>query len=216
MGQNRVWYKTQAREQGNAIGADWTDALVSMWFRNVFDQGWSRILNADAAYRVTKLEMTADADGIISIADVNTSLSPAVLYRVFSQQTVRNKRLAGVYETVLEPWITGDDIRFGGNAANSSVTFWCNSRPQNPEDYTTTPNTTLVDWPSGHEPVLVNHLAAMLLTKGAVQAADSAQILAVADQLYTDMIQDLMDRTTRHQQIVPSDNADEWSRGLVY
>lgn len=217
MGQNRVWYKTMAREQANAAESkDWTDAFVSMWFAFAFDDGWRRILNGDAAYRYTKLELAANTDGDVAISAVNAAITPSRMYRVLDRKVVRDKRLATITETVLEPTVAGNYLRFGPTAGSTTVTLWVNHIPENPESFTTNPNTTIVDWPAGFELVPVNHLAALLLTKGAIQSADAAQLFAVTDQLYTSMIQTLMDRTTNHQQIIPSDSAGEWGPGPVY
>lgn len=218
MAWNRVQYKEQARAQADAEdSARWTTDLVNFWFANVFDEGWRRILNGDAAYRYTKITtLSADADGLIQISAVNALISPARMYRVLDPTTVRDKRLAGPAEYVLEPYVTGDVIRFGPVGVGQP-TFWVNSLPQNPQSFTdASADMDDVTWPDGHELVLANHLAGMLLTKGGVQTPQAADILALTDVMYTTMIQALMDRTTRHQQVLPTDAADQWSGGMIY
>ena len=214
---NRVDFKLQGRVQADAENSSrWSTDTVDGLFRYVFDNGWRRILNGDCTYRYTAMDMTSDSDGIITLAAVNAVITPDRFNRVFDQRTVRDKGLTSPTQLVLNPRVTGSEIRFGPGGVGE-VKFWINQLPQNPEDYTgATADTVDVDWPDGHELVLQYHLAAMLLTKGAVEAGAAASLFAVVDSLYTEMIQALMDRSTQHQQIIPVDTADSWSGGMSW
>lgn len=112
---------------------------MANWLAWCFDDGWRRILNGNPTYRYVKLEMTADEDGYISIADVNVELTPAKMYRALDPVTVRNYRLCGPNDVILNPHVSGDVINFGGNAANQVVTFWVNTIPLNPQASVATP-----------------------------------------------------------------------------
>lgn len=74
-----------------------------------------------------------------------------------------------------------------------------------------------VVWPDGYEMVLAYHLAAMLLTKGAVETGAAADLFVIVDQLYTDMLQALMRPTTKRPTMGPSDDVNDWNAaGMNY
>jgi hypothetical protein len=213
---NRVQFKTTAREQADAENAPrWSDFLVNNWMRLAFNEGWRRILNADPAYRYTKLTVSPDADGFVALATVDTAITPSQRYRFLSERTVRQHRLATVTEVVFNPHVLGSNVRFGDAVLTSgNISAWVNHLPQNPEDFAgVTPDETAVTWPDGHELVLATHLAALLLTKGALESRAAADLFAVVDALYTEMIQSVMSRTTESPQIYAADSSDSWSGG---
>lgn len=213
MSWNRVQFKTEARAQADAENSKrWSDTTVDALFAYVFDEGWRRILNGNSSYRYTKLQLPANSDGLVTIAAVNTALSPDRFNRVLDPKQVRDFRLATPGNLVLMPYVSGSNINFGPAGGSTTVAFWVNHLPENPQNTGFT-NTEAVTWPDGHELVLSYHLAAMLLTKGAVESRAAADLFTVCDAMYTSMIQSLMDRTTAHQQVTPSDSALDWSTG---
>jgi hypothetical protein len=299
MSWNRGQYKEQGRVQADAENAArWTSTTVDSLFALVYDMGWRRILNADAAYRYTELTVTPDQNGLVALATIDAAIAPSRRYRILDQITVRNKKLTGPTQVVLNPTVMGDYVRYGVTGGSGPITTWVNHMPFNPQTLptlwgdvnadgvvtaddanqiarytvglpvtntaallqrgdvngtgvidvldaqqillyadglavtnptaaarlgTSVPNGSQIPndqvaviWPAGFELALVYHLAGMLLTKGSVEANAGSGLFAVADSLYTEMLQAIMDRTTQHQQIVPTDTADSWSAGMVY
>ena len=209
---NRVEYKLAGRVQADAENATrWDATTVNALFALVFDRGWSRVLDADACYRYTKLTVMPDTDGFVTLASINAQITPERLYRCIDQRTVRDRGLATVGDAVLDPIVLGTNVRFVNPTIRGSVSLWVNHMPQNPESFTgSTADTDSVTWIDGNELCLVYHLAAMLLTKGAVETGASAALFAVVDDLFSDMLQNLMRRTTKLAQFAATDNANDW------
>jgi len=213
---NRVEYKTAGRVQADAENsARWDTTTVNALFALTFDRGWRRILDADACYRYTKLSVTPDSDGFVTLASIEAQITPSRLYRCIDQRTVRNRGLATLGEVVLDPLVIGTNVRFVNPTITGTVSLWVNHMPQNPQAFTgDTADTDAVDWPDGEELVLAYYLAAMLLTKGAVESGAAGDLFQIVDQLFADMLQKLMRRTTHVGQFDATDNANDWNAGM--
>lgn len=216
MSWNRVEYKEQGRVLADAENAQrWTAFQVNAQFALVFDRGWRRILDADPLYRYTRLVVTPDSDGLVPLTTLTAAITPSQFHRVFDKRLILNSTLIDQSaEVVWNPSVIGSSVKYPVATAGTSLACWFNHWPENPQSYTTTPDAQAVNWPTGYELVLAYHLAAMLLSKGALEVGASAALLSYVDDLYTDMLQTLMRRTTAPATMGAPDDAASWSAGM--
>ncbi len=128
---NRVQYKLAGRVQADAENSSrWNDITVNSLFALTFDRAWRRVLDADACYRYTKLTVTPDSDGFVSLASINAQIAPDRFYRCIDQTTVRNRGLATLGEVVLDPLVIGENVRFVNPTISGNVSLWVNRMPQ--------------------------------------------------------------------------------------
>lgn len=215
---NRVQFKDQGRVAADAEdSARWTSTTVDAMFALVFDQAWRRVLAADPVYRYTELTVVPDSDGMVTLASIQAQLGSNRFFRCIDQRTVRDKGLATIGQVVLDPVVIGSNVRFMNPQVTGNVSLWVNHLPENPQSFTgSTADTDPVTWIDGEELCLAYLLGANLLTKGAVESGAAADLFAIADQMFTEMLQSIMRRTTRLAQFTPTDNANDWNAGMSW
>lgn len=226
---SRGTLRDDALRQADAFGARRWDATaggeVDRRISSIFDKVWRRILNANRFYRVAKRTPTSDATGRYLVSDLS---QPSDVAKPFDSL----QRLYRVLQVIVDGIIydEGSLIRYAVDEASNmgchwyqegtSITalplqpaktadaIWVNWIPQRPAALTA--DTEIVDFPDGHEEVLITLSAARLLMKGGAETQASIELKADVTEDYEELLQDVARFSTNPLTMQPTDRASEW------
>ncbi|MGJ0510186.1 MAG: hypothetical protein ACR652_24330 [Methylocystis sp.] len=234
MGLTRLVYRTRAQQMADASGSQRWDSTagaageIDQFLGDEFDRSWRRILNASPFYRVAQRTATSDATGRYAIADLtNTTTANAQqrLYRVLrvainnityqfqprSEQEFLAASLGlyrGYYWYLEGLFLTAMPI----SASTVATGIWVNYIPTRIDNLSA--DTITVDYPDGYERIISLRTAAAMLNKGGAEAEGARYLIAQADQLEAEMLQDLARVSIEPTRIAYPDSAADWGSSL--
>lgn len=206
-----------ARERADAVRSGrWSDTDLGVLLGSLHWREWAHILSANSHYRMHTLTVTPDSSGVIAKSDLNTAT--AWSYRVLNVKaggrylTPMAYRDApnpsdGVYGTQSIGWYEkGEGIQLSPVVTDSSeVTV--NYRPKRASALN---DGDTVDFPDGHEYILVYGLAGEMLLKGGAETEAANDMFRFQQTLREDMLQDIRRLSVRPTIIEAMDDASDW------
>jgi hypothetical protein len=199
----------------------WTDASLARTLGAVHVLEWGELLESCPAIRLQTLTVTRDASGRVLVSDLtspNIGDLRRVFYRVRDAEDAERRKFrvedyddapsrarAGSTARVVRR--EGDYLQFTPvEALDVVVTV----------NHTPTPANLLsaggveVEWPEGHENVLIYASAAIAMMKGGTETDPAAALNAVAAKFRTRMTQALTRTFGGPRRIKYTDTAGEW------
>lgn len=203
-----------ARERADAVRSGrWTDADLGVMLGALHWREWSHILSANNVYRMRTVSVTPDADGVIA----KSALSSATQFffriltlrdgtRFFRPIAYKDAPSPTTSVTTYGWYEKGEGIQLVPVAQNV-VDVTVNYRPTRAAALE---NTDIVDFPDGHEHVLVYGLAGELLLKGGAETEAANDMFNFARVLREDMLSDIRRLTVRPTMMEAMDDAADW------
>lgn len=203
-----------ARERADAVRSGrWTDADLGVMLEALHWREWSHILSANNVYRMRTVSVTPDADGVIA----KSALSSATQFffriltlrdgtRFFRPIAYKDAPSPTTSVTTYGWYEKGEGIQLVPVAQNV-VDVTVNYRPTRAAALE---NTDIVDFPDGHEHVLVYGLAGELLLKGGAETEAANDMFNFARVLREDMLSDIRRLTVRPTMMEAMDDAADW------
>lgn len=203
-----------ARERADAVRSGRsTDADLGVMLGALHWREWSHILSANNVYRMRTVSVTPDADGVIA----KSALSSATQFffriltlrdgtRFFRPIAYKDAPSPTTSVTTYGWYEKGEGIQLVPVAQNV-VDVTVNYRPTRAAALE---NTDIVDFPDGHEHVLVYGLAGELLLKGGAETEAANDMFNFARVLREDMLSDIRRLTVRPTMMEAMDDAADW------
>lgn len=222
----RTQLRTRALKRADADGSGRWDATaageVDQLGGIVFDREWRRILNANPYYKFNTVTLNSDsATGRYPIASLTTGAADAVkrFYRIIGvriddvmYEEVPFKEWTLAETLAMSPrvwWYEGDNIMALPKALSKPGVFSVNYIPCRIDNLAGDGST--VDFPDGYEDVLVLEWAKHILIKGGAETQEALTMGALAEELRTDMLQDIARRSTNPLRMRYADSAWDWA-----
>lgn len=186
----------------------------------VFDREWRRILNVNRFYRMQKVTVATDSNGRIAKTSLNTSTGDTLkrAYRViFVKQGTQPYRFTKFTDNPLGEdngsasytWYEeGTSLMFLPKLANTSFDIWVNYLPQRPDRLSG--EGIAVDFPEDYEELIPLEAAAWMLAKGGTETQAAAELRAGAEDIRSDMLQDIARISTNPDTMQFPDHPFEW------
>lgn len=192
----------------------------------VFDRIWYRILNANKQYRVADRTPTSDVSGRYLVSDLTQGLGDAAqrFYRILAV-LVDGRQYQGPVD--LTTWTAAAQATTAGDAgpaiwyqeglnlnllpqqAGKTADIWVNWIPARPS--VLSDDNAIVDFPDGHEDVLITLAAARLLMKGGAETQASLELKADITEDYEELLQDVARIATKPLTMNFTDSASDWA-----
>lgn len=220
----RATYLSMARHYADAENSTrWNDVShVTPLLGVVHRAEWQKLLDVAPDHRAATRSVTPDANAQVTFASLSVTTADAqqVLYKV---RQVRGS--AGRVYGEVEPiewlaansggaggtgvwWRQGTVLQFLTGDVGASLTVAVNYLPT-PADLLSA-DTVAVDWPEGHELILVWETAALMLAKGATETEQAADLKALAAESRERLNHSLARASTRPTFMRYGDAADTW------
>jgi len=205
-----------ARERADAYRSSrWDDTDLGVMLGAIHWREWADILNANNMYRVHTFSVTPDSNG--QVAKSSLQDSTRTFYRILSIKDVDRFFTPIQYKDAPRPAQFGyaqaySWYEFGETIqlvpiVQGSVDFTVNYRPPRAN---TLSNSDIVDFPDGHEYVLVYALAAEMLLKGGAETDAANDLIAFQRSLKEQMLADIRRLSVRPTLMEPMDDAADW------
>lgn len=217
----------QTREYMDAVGSSrWSDAIIKTVLGNVFDAGWSNILNAAPYYTFQQLTVTTDSNGQIPFASLNTGTGDTArnFYRIMSvsdgnvlYSPTRFQDVPLATTTNYLPsyprlyYLAGTFVQALPVSAGTQLYIAVNYKPVAVNDLSS--DNATVEWPDNNHLILVWEAASQLLLKGGTEAAAAANLKQLADAEFRTMLDDIRRRTINPTQMAYPDQKYDWAGG---
>lgn len=204
----------------------WLPAEVDRKNGATFDALWRNILNANPYYLVGQRTPTSDSDGRYLIDDLSTETGDLSerFYRILGVQ-IDGYLYDGPVQ--LTDWASR---ALSGNTADQRVwyqegrkivampiqaskladAFWVNYIPQRPD--LLEGDDSEINFPDGHEEVLITLSAARLLSKGAAETQAAAELRAMIRPDYDELMADVARTSIRPTMIQYGDTSFDWGQ----
>ncbi len=224
---NRLQLRTAALKKADAYGSGRWDATpggeVDGHISDAFDQLWRQILNANEDYLVAKRTPTSDATGRYQLSELTVAVGDELqrLYRIKGvyidgrkyEGPVSAKQYAAAEIMDLGVqfvWYQeGQAIVALPIQANKAATaIMVNYQPQRPDQFEGDDST--VQFPDGHEKVLVYWSAAEILTKGGAETQASLELRAFVQDAHDELLESVGRLSTNPRTLQYSDDPGEW------
>lgn len=224
----RVQLRTRALNRADANSSQRWDATagsggeVDQLGGIVFDREWRRILNANPYYKFNTITFNSDAStGRYSLASLTTGSGDTIkrFYRVIGVQIddvmyeeVPFKEWTLAETLAMSPrvwWYEGDNVMALPKQLGRAGKFYVNYIPARIDNLTA--DSVTVDFPDGYEDVLVLEWAKHLLMKGGAEIQEALALGALAEELRSDMLQDIARRSTNPLRMRYADSAWDWA-----
>lgn len=186
----------------------------------VFDREWRRILNANQYFRMQKVTVATDSTGRIAKTSLSTGAGDAIkrFYRVltvvrnnipYSQVEYKDMPLAETLGAFPYCWyLEGTNLFFLPKEISASFDITVNFYPQRPDKLSGEGIT--VDFPEEWEELIVFESAAWLLAKGGNETKAAAELRAAAEDIRTDMLEDVARVSTNPDRLRYPDHPFTW------
>lgn len=223
VGLTRAQYIGQVREVMDAVNSTrWSDSAISGVLGLVHRREWSGLLGANPYYRHATRSVSSAPDGTLAYTALNSGsgdstqtwsriLAVSDGNTVYRQTTFAENPLAASSGSFLQydrMWYdAGSNLQvLPAGAVTLSVTVnWIPPRVDQ-----LSADTSVVDFPDGHESVLWFEAAAMLLSKGGAENDAAQTMRAIAEQERQTMYSDIQRRSAKPISLGYPDRASEW------
>lgn len=233
-GFTRAEYRTRAQQMADAAGSTRWDSTagrtgeIDQFLGDEFDRSWRRILNANPYYRTARRTSTSDAAGQYAIADLSsgTADSQQRLYRVLRvainnipYQFQPRSEQGFLAETLGSPggyvWFLEGTVLTALPISASTVAtgIWVNWIPTRIDQLSA--DTIVPTYPDGYERIISLRTAAAMLGKGGAEAEGAKWLLGQAEQLESEMLQDLARVSIDPTRVAYPDSAADWGASLT-
>lgn len=213
---------TEIRAEADATGSGrWTPTTVLRKLDTVFAQEWGEILDEAPYYKLLELTVTPTAAGLVNLSamrypSLNVYLRRVLAVAVDDKVYEEGSPLSAPFATLVggSPCVwyqRGQQLQILPPPASGAVVkvlFSC--RPLLPSE---SPNTgsTAIDFPSGHEQVLILGTAAALLDKGG-EESDAADALLTRQGAHRDRLLLEVGRIGgKPKRVLYSDTREDWA-----
>lgn len=221
-----TWTRAQhvafARKQADAENSPrWADADVVTLLGLVHRREWRALLDVNPDLRVAERSVTADTSARIAKTALASGSgdSAEVLYKV---RQVRNGTTIYTQAAPIDMlaatsgqgggtgawWESGSYLQLLPGDAGTALTVVVSHAP--PAADVLSADTVAVEWPEGHELVLVYETAALLLAKGGTETQQAADLRALASEQRDRMYADLARVSTRPTAWRYGDTSGDW------
>lgn len=224
----RAQLRTRALKRADADGSGRWDTTagsageVDQLGGVVFDREWRRILNANSTYTFNTVTLNSDGTtGRYPISSLTTGSADTIkrFYRIIAveiddliYEEVPFKEWSLGETLAMSPrvwWYEGDNIMALPKALTKSATFSVNYIPCRLDNLAA--DASNVNFPDGYEDVLVLEWAKHILLKGGAEAPEALTLGALAEELRTDMLQDIARRSTNPLRMRYADASWDWA-----
>lgn len=187
----------------------------------VFDREWRRLLNSNQYFRMQKVTVSTDAvTGRIAKTNLNTGSSDTLkrMYRIitmvksnipYQQVEYKDMPLAETLGAFPYTWYEeGTNILPLPKELSASFDIMVNYLPQRPDKLSGEGIT--VDFPEEWEELIVFESAAWLLAKGGNETKAAAELRAAAEDIRSDMLEDMARLSTSPDRMRFPDHPFTW------
>ena len=205
-----------ARERADATRSGrWTDADLGIMLGALHWREWGHILSANKMYKTNTVTVTPDANGLILKSDLSTATKIAFRVitvknesRFFTQIDYKDAPTPAnfTYNGTYSWYENGDSIQMVPLSVDP-ITVVVNCRPKKASALD---DGDTVDFPEGHEHVLVYGLAGEMLLKGGAETEASMDLFNFQRVLREDMLSDIRRFSTRPSLMEPMDDPADW------
>ena len=205
-----------ARERADAVRSGrWSDADLGVLLGALHWREWSHILSSNNVYKKRTVTVTPSATGVIAKSDLSSATQ--FFFRILSvyggdrfyapiaykdaplPSTFNNFRGSAWYED-------GDGIQLVP-ASTSSVDVTVNYRPKRASALD---DGDTVDFPDGHEHVLIYGLAGEMLLKGGAETEAASDMFNFQRILREDMLSDIGRLSVKPRVVEAMDDPSDW------
>ena len=205
-----------ARERADAVRSGrWTDADLGVLLGALHWREYAHILSSNKMYKVRTITTTPDTEGVI----LKSALSSATqfMYRILSLKN-ENRYFTQIdykdaplptnftYQGSFSWYEKGDGLQLVP-IATDSVDVTVNYRPTRASALN---DTDVVDFPDGHEHVLVYGLAGEMLLKGGAETEAASDLFNFQRILREDMLSDIRRLSVRPSIMQAMDDPSDW------
>lgn len=190
----------------------------------VYDSIWHRMLNANPYYRVGKRTPASNSTGRYLLSDLTVGADDTLqrFYRVLGVvidlypydgpvdfSTWAPFELQNI-STANRVWYQEGTslVALPIQASKVADAIWVNYIPQRPDELEG--DNSVIEFPDGHEEVLIALSAARLLTKAGAETQAAAEIKAEIRMAYDELIGDISRVANRPSGIAYIDSTSEW------
>jgi len=221
----RSTLETLCDDYAEGIGSDrWNETTIRRILTSVHQQEWSRILNASPRYRFGKRTVTTDAEGVVSLDDLNSGSGDSYerWYRILAvtdgdvayQQVEFDEfptAKTGSYgpSSPRSYYLVGNNIQILPDSGNLQLSIYVNHRPQLVS--LLAGGDSIVEFPDGHELILAYRTAALMMMKGATESRPAAELIELANQERAQLLDDLARRTINPRTMAYPDGPSDWA-----